>query len=105
MRLSEAAKNVAMQMRSHGINITLPESKGECMESLGEMRGHAFALYFFPGKFSNGLIIKIERTVKSCYEALVSPSGIFYIVTGGRIDNSTLTRKIMLTVLAQRSEE
>ncbi len=103
MRLSEeVVARLIDSFRAAGAELLKPRISGDCYEALGEFEGRPFAVYLFSGVFSNSIIVKIEKRVRSCYEALYGPSGLYTITTDGSIDPEKLSRKIRIVLYAQQ---
>jgi hypothetical protein len=73
------------EAREKGVDLTLPEDKGYCAISIGEYKGSTIFLYFFPGGYSN-LIVKIEKELHDCEEALFCPRGLFITLFNNKND-------------------
>ncbi|MCE4628128.1 MAG: hypothetical protein F7C34_03145 [Desulfurococcales archaeon] len=105
MRLSEETfARLLSSFQAAGADVSKPHISGDCYEMIGEFEGHPFAVYIFRGIFSDGIIVKVEKRVRSCFEALYGPTGLYAITRDGSIEPDRLARKIRIVLYAQEHQ-
>jgi hypothetical protein len=96
-------RNIIREAKRSGLDLTMPESQGSCALSIGEYKETPIILYFFPGEHSE-LVLKLERELHDCTEALYCPKGLFQVVdSSARLEDiiKKLTKKLEHLVMIE----
>ncbi len=97
------AEALKQGLRARGVEVAgLTEEFPGCLELAGRLDGKPFFIYMLRGRFSDSIVCKIQKHPSGCMESLVTPEGLFTIITGGvdgsLIDKLLLKLRVVLTL-------
>lgn len=103
--LLRIARSLRDKLRAQGVRLGEPRSAGACVEVLGEWRGRAFALYLYPGRFSEAIVAKLTPIPCGCEQALTCPQGLFVLGEEDVIADALYSKLDRLYAITRMVEE